>query len=286
MLTSTKNHPFSQYQIGEVFSDYQNHYYRCATDSLWIINISSNASHSSKCYSYKNDAIVETNLTAAQLENFNIVFQNNQKIKKERVNKLLSAKKPLNALSFSFINFNKDETLAIAPHEGAKVTANSLYPIVGSWGADPCVNIALYDKQNKIVIFTHCDDDTGIQFLENSLSSLSIENTVAHLVGGNCQSDKMCEGLLDLLTKNNVKIVSCEMPRDRNLSAKQPASLAIDARTGHIFSPVKSNQLVKRPYSDTYCQLPSSTSREFFSVESDDPYATQDNAPSDDCKLF
>lgn len=119
--------------------------------------------------------------------------------------------------------------------------ADSDRPILGSYGAGPCFILALYDEKNKISLLAHISAIASLDAITQQLNHLSINDTIAHLTGGAQGSEQRSMEIIDLLKKNRITVVSADIIREN--PATNPASLAIDTRTGKIYSPVLPDQL-------------------------------------------
>ena len=111
--------------------------------------------------------------------------------------------------------------------------------------------MALYDSENKVAVLAHIDAMTDTDSLSRLFNLISKENTVAHLFGGNYSSQDRCMDIIEVLERNNIKIVNSDIARDSFGSA----SLAIDSRTGVIYAPVKHTQLNKTSDLDIRLQI-------------------------------
>lgn len=152
------------------------------------------------------------------------------------------------------VDFKKDEACMVLQHEYTKTTADSTQPVLGTFGAGPCVILALYDSQNKTAVLAHIDALTALSSLPTLFQSLSKEHTVAHLAGGDSSSKTMCIDIIESLNKYNIKIANADIARSF-FSAYDAASLAIDARTGNIYSPVDPKQLYQAPDIDIRLEI-------------------------------
>jgi chemotaxis receptor (MCP) glutamine deamidase CheD len=151
----------------------------------------------------------------------------------------------------SHIDFENNEAVVVLTHEYAVTNAASKKPVLGAYGASTCVILALYDSKNKIAVLAHIDTVADIKSLSNLLNDLSIENTVAHLFGGcnvlmegvHISSEDLCTSVVELLQRYDVNIVNSDIARDT--SKLPPASLAIDSRSGKIYTPVTPELLIQ-----------------------------------------
>lgn len=149
--------------------------------------------------------------------------------KHEKDEKLKSLQAPMRGLKR--VDFKKSDSMTVLQHEYAITNAESEKPVLGTFGAGPCLILALYDDKNKVAMLAHIDALTNLTSLSILFSRVSKENTVAHLFGGNLSSKAMCIDVADLVERNNIKIVNADIVRFDFSSA----SLAIDSRTGSIY---------------------------------------------------
>src|SRR5579872_5232496 len=134
------------------------------------------------------------------------------------------------------INFKPEQTVFVMQQEYAVTDEKSDQPILTTGGAGSCIILALYDQKNKIAILAHIDNSCT-HSVASLLKDISIEHTVAHLAGSDIEKD--CLKVIEILEKNKIKIINADIVNDPTIS--EPASLAIDARTGDIYSPVKAS---------------------------------------------
>lgn len=134
------------------------------------------------------------------------------------------------------IDFEKKDSFVVLQHEYAIAKETSIKPVLASFGAGPCLIVALYDTKNKVAVLSHVDSCTDLTSLpKNLFSEISIESTVAHLFGGQESSKEMCLQILDLIERRGIKIENLDIVRGFGEDA---ASLAIDVRTGRVYTPV------------------------------------------------
>lgn len=137
------------------------------------------------------------------------------------------------------VDFKADDTFYVLQHEYGVTDADSSKPILGTGGAGPCVILVLYDKKNKKAVLTHIDSLTDLSSLSQLLVGVDKGNTVAHLAGGKVCSQEECYKIFKFLQKHGIKIENVDLIQ---ADADEPMSMAIDARTGAIYSPVKIDQ--------------------------------------------
>lgn len=169
--------------------------------------------------------------------------------KNEQFKHLKSIQAPLR--NTQQINFTPHEAVTVVQHEYAIATFDSRQPVLGTFGAGPCVILALYDKENRRAMLAHIDSLTDLQSLSRTIQKFSSKNTIAHLLGGDSSSQFMCIELLEVLRKLNIEIENADLINHFNPSA----SLAIDSRTGAIYSPIHHSQLSKTNDLDSRLQM-------------------------------
>jgi peptide-N-terminal asparagine amidohydrolase len=174
-----------------------------------------------------------------KLKEFKTYVNETEVLKKNREEKLKEIQATLTRTKP--IDFKSNETITILQHEYAITQSTALQPVLGTFGAGPCIILALYDNKNNIAVLAHIDAVTDIQSLSEVLHPLSKDNTVAHLTGGWwITSQNMYLEIVKLLNKENIRIINADIFKSPFASA---SSLAIDSRNGNIYSPVRSTQL-------------------------------------------
>lgn len=170
--------------------------------------------------------------------------------KAEKFEKLQRIKSPLH--DAHRVDFKPEESACILQHEYGVTKADAAQPVLGTYGAGPCVILALYDKQAKTAVLTHIDALTNLYSLNQLFNEINPETTVAHLAGGDSSSQEMCIKIIDMLEDRKINIANADIVRE---GFKGPASLAIDARTGNIYAPVSPFQLSNTKDQDVRLQL-------------------------------
>ncbi|MDF2940925.1 MAG: uncharacterized protein K0R66_1567 [Gammaproteobacteria bacterium] len=134
------------------------------------------------------------------------------------------------------VDFSKLITLPVLQHEYAIATASSSRPILGAYGAGPCVVLAVYNNKLKKALLAHIDSLTDLSSLKNIIDYQFEDgaSSVAHIVGGDEGSIHMTANIINLLKELNITIDNADIIS----YGWEPQSLAIDARTGQIYSPV------------------------------------------------
>ena len=137
-------------------------------------------------------------------------------------------------------NFTSAEALAVMQREVSITNADSAKPILGSYGADPCIIVAAHNPSTNQTLLAHVDSLTDLKSLALNLNKIS-DNTPSlqiHLAGGDSSTCAQAAELIKMLEDMNIKIVSASICNDAGSK-----SLAIDSRTGEIFTFFYPNQL-------------------------------------------
>lgn len=138
------------------------------------------------------------------------------------------------------LDFKPNQSVCVLMHEYAITNADSITPILGSFGAWHCLILVLYDQSQRIASLAHIDASTDISCLLNIFKHMSIDDTVAHLIGGSEESANLCIDVINFMNKHGIDIANTDIGK---YSSEKPASLAIDARSGKIYSPIKPENL-------------------------------------------
>jgi hypothetical protein len=247
--TEDSFHPFSHYTKGRVQSYGGSHYLRKYPNVLWVMTDLEKDSFTATrrvCNGYR---VNEYEMSIEEIDEFKSLLETQKDLDKLRQEKLHKIQSPLKGVKS--VDFKSYEAVTVLQHEYAVTKADYSQPVLGTFGAGPCVILALYDHENKTAVLAHIDALTDIDSLQRLFSSISKESTVAHLAGGDFSSQEMCMDIIELLEKNNIKIVNSDIAR----SSFDSASFAIDARTGKVYSPVRHDQLHKTSDIDMRLQL-------------------------------
>src|SRR5579872_2581685 len=149
------------------------------------------------------------------------------------------------------VDFTSDMTVGLLTRQYAITDANAAKPILGIAGALTCIALVLYDTKSKTAVAAHLDVETKHD-LTSLLKHLSPETTIAHLAGGMGDLDgmnlsqKYCLEIVNFLKENQIRIENADIIRNAksdSFSLSDVPSIAIDTRTGNIYSPVNSFQL-------------------------------------------
>jgi Protein N-terminal asparagine amidohydrolase len=139
--------------------------------------------------------------------------------------------------------FTSNEARGVAQNELVIANADSQKPILGTFGAGPCVAIAVYNPTTHSAMLAHIDGLTEISSLKKHLDIIaknSSEPLQVHLAGGQEESKKMCAEIIEMLNKRGDNTIKSSKLIPFGGSGE---SLAIDARTGEIFTSFKPKQL-------------------------------------------
>jgi hypothetical protein len=185
---------------------------------------------------FGDGCVREFPLTEAEKNHLMREVEKQSVIQQSREKKLLEIAKPLSGHRFS-IDFHPEETCAVYQHEYAITTSNSIKPVLASLGAGPCLIVAIYDEESKKAVLTHIDSKTKLDSLNRLLKMMSPSSSSVHLCGGDMSSKEMCMDIVDLIESNGFRISSADIVRS------DVSSLAIDSRTGSIYSPISSEDL-------------------------------------------
>lgn len=204
-------------------------------------------------YSQKveNWGIKEYSLNERYIEHFKSEIEKQSIIEQQRKQLYLEINKPL--ANVNYVDFPKSAAFTIYQHEYGITTAKSRMPILGTWGASPCLILALYDDENEIAALTHIDSSREVKSLTDIFRHFDLKSTVAHLHGGKQYSFDLCLDIVEFIKSRGIKIENCALIEHSNGNA----SLAIDARNGRLYSSVE-------PWNLTPCINEASKMRSIF----------------------
>ena len=140
-------------------------------------------------------------------------------------------------------SFTPNEARGVAQNELVMANLDSQKPILGTFGAGPCVAIAVYNPTTHKAMLTHVDGLTNINSLKKYLDIIakdSSEPLQVHLAGGDESSKKMCANIIKMLKDRGDNTIKSSKLIPLGRSGE---SLAIDARTGEIFTSFDPKQL-------------------------------------------
>lgn len=189
------------------------------------------------------DTFVKNHVFSKEIANYilkitNIEFDEESRIisqkKEQEINKILKLIKDTNKIGQKFTNFkiNPENTFSIFQRHVGYTSENSNYPVLATYGAGPCIILALYNKETKKAGLAHIDGltmaDQTVWWMHTKLSNGKNESLEAHISGGDTTSIKMISNIINRLKYLKIKIKSS------NVNTYTVDQLAIDSRTGNI----------------------------------------------------
>lgn len=139
--------------------------------------------------------------------------------------------------------FTSNEARGVAQKELVIANADSQKPILGTFGAGPCVAIAVYNPTTHSAMLAHIDGLTNISSLNKYLDIVAKDSPQplqVHLAGGKKESKKICAEIISMLNKSGDNIIKSSKLIPLGGSGE---SLAIDARNREIFTSFNPDQL-------------------------------------------
>ncbi len=137
------------------------------------------------------------------------------------------------------VDFNKKLSEGVVQGEYAITSGSSNKPILGTHSAGPCLIVAIYDKKTETIFLAHIDGATDLNSLKAVITQFNPKTSQVHLYGGDASTEKMCMDIFEIFKASDFEIYNSDIVRTSN----DCASLAIDSRTGKIYSPVRPYQL-------------------------------------------
>jgi len=216
------------------------HYLRPYRNVLWVLDDKDSISMR-RVFNQELCSVKDFAMNSSEIETFRTQVEVFRTKEEMRNKKLESIRAPL--AGAKQVDFSRHEARAVLQGEYAVAGSGAKQPVTGTWGAWPCLIMALYDSKNRMALIAHIDASTDIDSLPLTLSGFSGEHTVAHLYGGNLMSTGMCMDVVDFLEREKIKIENADIVR----SGLEPASLAIDARNGQIYTPCRRTDFTDDP---------------------------------------
>lgn len=154
--------------------------------------------------------------------------------------------------------FNETEAYAVLQAEIALTTAGSPMPVVASAGATACILMGVYSRKKKVAAMLHIDSGVDFNSLESYFTEMlgtdSADNTKleVHLSGAylppadNTAAHRkgliiFAEAFVQYIQKHpKLEIKSCFLNKSNEPYGER---MAIDARTGEIFTKFEASQL-------------------------------------------
>jgi hypothetical protein len=142
-------------------------------------------------------------------------------------------------------HFTSAEAEGILQHEMGFTDAKSERPVLATFGAGPCIAIAVYNPETRTASLAHIDALTELPSTDALFYQLSKDSDATlevHLAGGMEMSrEQVTELIRRIQIKPNVAVKSANIiPEDGGFGGK---SLAIDSRTGEVFTDFDVHQL-------------------------------------------
>ncbi|AIK97263.1 hypothetical protein [Candidatus Odyssella acanthamoebae] len=122
----------------------------------------------------------------------------------------------------------------VAQHYVGYTYGGHQYPIIGSYGAESCVIMAVHNAEAQASALCHIDIFTEISSLNkvfHNLQSQKSEALEVHLAGGDDYVIEMMLSILKLIEQQPNAII-----KSANLVTNYANKLAIDSRTGEIYT--------------------------------------------------
>lgn len=139
--------------------------------------------------------------------------------------------------------FTPEEARGVAQRELVMANLDSQKPILGTFGADSCVAIAVYNPTTHKAMLSHVDALTELSSLRRYLDIIaqdSTEKLQVHLAGGQESSKEVCAKIIKMLNDRGDNTIKSSKLIPLGGSGE---SLAIDARTGEVFTSFNPDQL-------------------------------------------
>lgn len=140
-----------------------------------------------------------------------------------------------------------DEALVVAQHEMRVTKADSAHPILGTFGAGPCLAVAVFNPATHVLAMAHVDaltPDKEVLRLIDAVRGAEDSLLEVHMAGGNRGSHEQVLRLIETIqAQPNVAIKTADIGLknvDRPLASR---ALAVDARTGQVTGRVEPPQL-------------------------------------------
>ncbi|MBV53236.1 MAG: hypothetical protein CL816_04115 [Coxiellaceae bacterium] len=193
-----------------------------------------------KVYSEDRYKTFTFNMDNKEIEEFNNAHEKQIMIDSDREQKLKTIRKPLQN-THKTNDFKKELTRGVLQGEFGVTDGNDAIPILGTFGAGPCLIVAIYESEKKSAFLTHIDASTCLDSFNRELSRLNYNprTSQVHLYGGDSSSHDMCMDVYEIMENKGFVIVNSDIVREETDSA----SFAIDARNGNVYSNVNSNDL-------------------------------------------
>ncbi|MGD9153747.1 MAG: hypothetical protein PVG30_08890 [Gammaproteobacteria bacterium] len=227
-------HPFRFNKIGKVAIYGKTVYFRKSPNVQWEIENYGESNEKYFIKVYDNYNLRSYKLEDSEIKKLKLAIKEQIESNKLSEKKLVEIQAPLKNAKYA--NFSKNLAEGVLQREYAITTANSKKPILGTYGAGPCLIVAIYDSKSKTAFLAHIDSATNLKSLTQILKIFNPKTSVVHLFGGDNSSKNMCMDVVEIFESNHFKLHNTDIVRS---DWRNAASLAIDARNGQIYTPVE-----------------------------------------------
>lgn len=233
-------HPFEFNKIGKVVNYGKKIYFRKYPNVQWEVDNFGEENAVYTCKVYRDYRVYSYSMEGYEIEGLHEAIQAQNIEDGLAKQKLYSLRSPLH--SANPVDFNKKLSEGVLQGEYAITLSSSNKPILGTYGAGPCLIVAIYDVESKISFLAHIDGVTDLDSLKTIINRFNPETSQVHLYGGDISSEEMCIEVVEIFKSLNFEIYNSDIVRQ----SLDRASLAIDSRNGKIYSPVQPDQLETR----------------------------------------
>jgi hypothetical protein len=185
--------------------------------------------------------------------------------KKERLKLITEANEIGQPVAF-LPEINNCNTFAVLQRQFSVASAENEFPILATYGAGPCVIAAFYNQSNQTSSLGHLDGWTNVipslNMMHLSIRENDDDNIVMHLAGGDRSSVDLQLEILDWVFHNNITLESCKL--NHNMNSPQSESLAIDSRTGEVYSNFSVHNITHQKNYKTLMELTASQFQKSF----------------------
>jgi hypothetical protein len=138
--------------------------------------------------------------------------------------------------------FTAGEAQGVLQHEVALTSRHSTKPVLGTYGAGPCIIVAAHNEETGEALLAHVDSLSNLKSLSQHLDKIGGSEGSKiriHLLGGDTSSRKQASQIVSLIKgRSDTEIVTAEL-----CAGGESKSLALDARTGEVFTTFRPQQL-------------------------------------------
>ena len=236
----TRN-PFNVNKVGKLCFLGTTVSYRVAFNKQWEVNKFGEEDAEYTCiFHVGNNRIFSCPMDQDEIKTFHQIIDAEKKQQQDlsEIKEHLASIKP-SMQSVEQACFESKTALGLVMDEYAITSSTSSKPIIGTIGEGPCLIIAIYDKSSETSFLTQIDASTDLKPFEHVIKQFNPETSDVHLYGRKIDSNDLCFLAVKTLRTLGFKINTAEI----NIPSVEPASLAIDARTGAIYTAVQAQQL-------------------------------------------